>query len=349
MLRIDFAISPELADALMEVARYDALCDAYPLLPHLRRQIEERGDLRWIWAVALREGMHRTGHEILQALQKRSPACIAPWEPVVCRIGELAALVRKLGRINRTFAPSILGKLHELLDPDPAFRTAGRTVWFVAGVPELGPRKQMGEHLNRLFDWLDASPLGRSPVIGPAIAHQELMHLCPFPARSIATVDAFTRLLLMQRRVNRAGIAVPERVFVTGAETYANAIRRRGRAGREQWVLYFARALAAALRAAWKQIEAVSDQLERRPGLDAAPISERRQTIFELLLRKRQASSTEIAEALGERGTNMRMVQRDLVRLGELGLIERLGARKNAWYRPRGLAPDGDFEPIEDV
>ena len=106
MLRIDFAISPELADALMEVARYDALCDAYPLLPHLRRQIEERGDLRWIWAVALREGMHRTGHEILQALQKRSPACIAPWEPVVCRIGELAALVRKLGASSASSASS---------------------------------------------------------------------------------------------------------------------------------------------------------------------------------------------------------------------------------------------------
>lgn len=345
MLRIDLAISPELADALMEVARYDALCDSFPLLPHLRRELEERGDLRWIWAVATREGLHRTGHEILQALQKRPTACIAPWEPVVYRIGELAALARKMGGLGWALGPRALGKLHEVLDPDPAYRGARRNVWFVAGIPELGPRTKIGEHLDRLFDWLDASPLGRSPVIGPAIVHQELLHLCPFPSRSIAAVDALTRCLLMQRGVNRAGMAVPERLFVADAESYASAIRRRDRGGRERWVLHFARALAAELREAWKQIETRRGQLERRPGLDATPLSARERAIFDLLLRKRQATSAEVAEALGERASSMRMVQRDLVRLGELGLIERLGARKTAWYRPRGLMPDRDFEP----
>lgn len=42
----------------------------------------------------------------------------------------------------------------------------------------------------------------------------------------------------------------------------------------------------------------------------------------------------------------MRMVQRDLVRLAELGLIQKVGARKDAWYRPMGIKPDPDFEPI---
>ena len=53
---------------------------------------------------------------------------------------------------------------------------------------------------------------------------------------------------------------------------------RPQRQGREQWLLYFARALLAAQREVWKENEGVSARIERKPRLEAA-LSERERTI----------------------------------------------------------------------
>ncbi|HTP28124.1 MAG TPA: hypothetical protein VMK12_21025 [Anaeromyxobacteraceae bacterium] len=347
MLRIDVAIRAELADTLMEVARYDAMCASFRLAPHVRQRLAAQGDLRWVHAVATREGLNASGHEIVMALQRRLPACVAPWQPAVCAIAELAAMVRRLSGFTRNTGLGAIVRLHEHLEPDPAFRTASRTVWYAAGVPEVVPRAKIGEHIERLSAWYEGTPFGNSPVIGVAVVHQELMHLCPFPARTVGAVDALTRCVLMQRGVNRSGVGVLERQFAWNAEKYGNAIRVSGDKGRERWLLHFARALLEAQRGACKEIEGARIHLERKRGLDAQPSYEREQAIYDFILHKRGATSAEVARVLGDRATNMRMVQRDLTRLAEIGLIEKLGARKNAWYRPRGLMPDCDFEPID--
>ncbi len=258
------------------------------------------------------------------------------------RPGEASQFPAPGGEVAAGYAP----KFHRRFDADSSFRTTPRNIWFVGGVPESVEPAKISDHIGRLFEWLDGSPLGHSPVIGVAIAHQELMHLNPFHSRSIATVDALTRCLLMQRRVNGSGIGVPERHFVRDAERYADAIRDRSPGGRQRWVQYFVKALLDAMFEAWKDVEHVRDHVEREPWLDARPLTEREQTVYDFILRKRKATSAEVTKALGDKASNLRMVQRDLVRLGELGLIQKVGARKDAWYRPMGIKPDPDFEPV---
>ena len=87
----------------------------------------------------------------------------------------------------------------------------------------------------------------------------------------------------MQRHVNRSGIGVPERHFVRDAEHYADAIRDRSSAGRQRWVLYFVKALLDAMFEAWKDVERVRDHVEREPWLDARPLSEREQAVYDLV------------------------------------------------------------------
>jgi hypothetical protein len=45
---------------------------------------------------------------------------------------------------------------------------------------------------------------------------------------------------------------------------------------------------------------------------------------------------------LGKKASNLRMVQRDLARLADLGLIEKVGGRKDAYYRPVGNLEEDD-------
>lgn len=90
-----------------------------------------------------------------------------------------------------------------------------------------------------------------------------------------------------------------------------------------------------------------SVRLERKPGLYDRLLSRREQAIYGLILRNRQTTSSEVARALGDRAWNTRAAQRDLVCSAELVPIEKLGARWNAWRRPRGLGPDCDLKPID--
>lgn len=173
------------------------------------------------------------------------------------------------------------------------------------------------------------------------------VHLCPYQQRSIGSIDALTRCLLMQRHVNRSGIGVLERQFVKDAEQYANAIRDRSPDGRRRWVLYFSTKLSDAMFEAYHEVERVKDHIEREPWLDAPPLSAREQEVYDFILRQRKATSNDVATALGSKASNLRMVQRDLARLAELGLIEKVGARKDAWYRPLGVSSDPDLDPPE--
>jgi hypothetical protein len=348
MLDLDITISSDIVDALMDVARYDAVCDSYPLTRHVRRRLEEQGDLRWVQAVAARECLHWTGHDIIQALQhNRPPPRHKESGPVVRAIAELARDVRKLGGFPRAVGLGALDQFHRHFDTDHGYRGAMRNNWFVGGAKEIVEREKIGEYVVALSKWFDCASLRNSLVIGIAILHQELMHLCPHRERSVAAIDALTRCLLMQHRVNRSGIGVLERQFVQDAEAYADAIRGRSPEGRRRWVAYFSQKLLDAMFEAWKEVERVRDHIDREPWLEAPPLSAREQAVYDFVLRKRKATSGEVARALRGQASNLRMVQRDLARLAELGLVQKIGARKDAWYRPTGIVPDPDFEPFE--
>lgn len=347
MLDLEFAITSPVVDALMEVSRHDAVCNSFPLARHLRRRLEEQGDLRWVQAVSTRESLSWSGHDIVQALRHdRPPVRSKESESVVRGIAGLVADVRRVSSYPGAAGPGALGKFHRRFDADSSFRTTPRNIWFVGGVPEIVERAKISDHIDGLGEWLAGSPLGHSPVIGVALAHQEFMRLNPFHSRGIATVDALTRCLLMQRHVNDSGIGFPEHHFVRDAERHADAIRDRSPGGRQRWAQDFVKALLDAMLDAWMDVEHVRDHVEREPWLDARPLTEREQTVYDFILRKRKATSAEVTKALGDKAFNLRRVQRDLVRLGELGLIQKVGARKDAWYQPMGIKPDPDSEPV---
>jgi hypothetical protein len=58
---------------------------------------------------------------------------------------------------------------------------------------------------------------------------------------------------------------------------------------------------------------------------------------YQLLLRHGKSTSQSLLNDLGADATSLRMVQRILVRLIELGLVEKIGSRKDAYYRVVGL------------
>ncbi len=127
---------------------------------------------------------------------------------------------------------------------------------------------------------------------------------------------------------------------------YELNLHDRSDGDRQRWVQYFVSRLSAALRSAANEVLELRQHLEREPWLDAAPLSEREQVVYEHLLSERKATSKQVQRALGKRATNLRMVQRDLARLAKVGLIEKVGARKDAYYRPIGdLADDKPVQP----
>ncbi len=225
------------------------------------------------------------------------------------------------------------------------YRRAARKPYCLMAVPEFIPREEIPKAVERVFTWLSETPLGRSAVLGVAIAHQELMLLTPSYEFTPAVVDAATRCLLMQCFVNRHGMAVLEQNFASDMNEYEFNLLDRSDAGRQRWVRYFVMQLSSALRAAAKEVLELRQHLEREPWLDVAPLSEREQLAYEYVLSECKATSKQVQKALGRRATNLRMVQRDLARLAELGLVEKVGGRKDAYYRPVGHLDDESPQP----
>jgi hypothetical protein len=73
------------------------------------------------------------------------------------------------------------------------------------------------------------------------------------------------------------------------------------------------------------------------PWLEARPLSEHEQLVYQLLLRHSKATSHSLLKDLSANATSLRMVQRILVRPSQLGLVEKIGSRKDAYYRLVGL------------
>jgi hypothetical protein len=63
------------------------------------------------------------------------------------------------------------------------------------------------------------------------------------------------------------------------------------------------------------------------------------------VLRQGKATSQSLLKDLSAKATSLRMVQRILVRLIDLGLVEKVGTRKDAYYRTVGLRR---LESIDD-
>ncbi len=112
-------------------------------------------------------------------------------------------------------------------------------------------------------------------------------------------------------------------------------------------MLYFATKLNDAMFEAYHEVERVKDHIKREPWLDAPPLSAREQDVYDFVLRKRKATRSDVATALGSKASSPRMVQRDLARLAALGLVERVGACKDAWYCPLGVSTDPELDPPE--
>lgn len=340
-MNIALDIDPDLIQVLTSIAHDDAICSEFPLAPHVRQRLKARAELRWVQAVARREAIPLNGQEIVQALEMKRPPPRAKAASVsVRRLGELHRAVRTLGgwSHSESVGTEHLENFHSLMVPDPLaaarYRAVSRRPFFLAGVPEFVPKSEIPRAVARVFEWLSKTPLGRSDVLGVALAHQELMLLTPFSEFTPAVVDAITGTLLMRRLVNRHGLAVLEQHFAGEMHEYEFLLQDRSDGGRARWARYFADKLAAALRQAAREVLQLRQHLEREPWLDAAPLTEREQLAYDHLLRARKLTSRQIQTVLGTKASTLRMVQRDLTRLAELGLIEKIGGRKDAYYRP---------------
>ena len=344
---VKLEIDPALANSLMEIARHDAICTEFPLAFHVKQRLKERAETRWVHAVVQRENIPFSARDVAQALEsKRPPRRFKDAALAVRRLGGLFKQVRSIGRYPATegIGPGLIEQFHKLMDPESSdsarYRLVPRRPFFLGGVPELVPREELPQAVERVFTWLSESPIGRSTILGVAVAHQELMLLTPFRDYTPAVVDAATRCLLMQRMVNWEGLAVLEQNFASDMNEYEFNLHDRSEAGRQRWVRYFVSQLSAALRGAAREVLELRQHLEREPWLDAAPLSEREQVVYEHVLSARKATSKQVQRALGKRATNLRMVQRDLARLAKVGLIEKVGGRKDAYYRPIGNLED---------
>ncbi len=86
--------------------------------------------------------------------------------------------VRGIGRYPATegIGPGLIAQFHRTMDPGSSDSARSRRVprkpFFLGGVPEFVPREEIPQAVERVFTWLSESPLGRSPVLGVAIAHQ---------------------------------------------------------------------------------------------------------------------------------------------------------------------------------
>ena len=80
--------------------------------------------------------------------------------------------------------------------------------------------------------------------------------------------------------------------------------------------------------------------LGREPWLDAAPLTEREQLAYTHILRERMMTSKQVAACSGEKGVN---APHGATRSGAAGRLEKIGGRKDAYYRPFGNLDDDDL------
>src|SRR5260370_25829613 len=56
-MNVSLEIDPELVQYLSAIAHDDAMCAEFPLALHVRQRLKARAELRWVQAVARREGL----------------------------------------------------------------------------------------------------------------------------------------------------------------------------------------------------------------------------------------------------------------------------------------------------
>jgi hypothetical protein len=333
---------PRLLNALEAIDRAAGFCASYPLQMTVRLRLEARAEMRWVQATTEREGLSFGPQDVAQMLLHNRPPRRHKDAAVVVRgITAAGKTARYFGAWNSAGAvgAGLLGRLRrDISDDETGYRRTSSCVHFLLGAPREDA-EVVGRECERLFNWLSSSAWGENSVFGVAIAHQELMHLCPFRDYSIPVVDATTRCLLAQRRIDVGGLSVIEREFADDFEKYRVHLRDRSEQGRIRWVGYFASCLANALDKAASDVRAVSQHVNREPWLEARPLGDREQKAYAHVLRQRKATSEQVLKALELPPSSLRTVQRILVRLGEIGLVEKVGARKDAYYRPVGVVP----------
>lgn len=296
-------VDEALLESLMEVARWDAICSHYPLAVHVRQRLKARAEIRWVHAVARREKLPISVREVEQALAGSRPPRNFKWETTLVRhIGELNASARRLAHFSGKFqfGRGLLEQFHKLVASGvqaAEYRQAPRRHFFLLGLPELVAREELPKAVERVLTWLYESPLGRMPVLGPAVVHQELMLLTPFHERTPAVVDATTRCLLA-RHVNQEGLGVLEQKFAHDMNEYEFNLHDLTDAGRQRWIRYFVRCLAGAMRTAANEVLELRQHLEREPWLDAAPLTDRQLLVYRHVLTERNVTSAQVLKAL---------------------------------------------------
>ncbi|MBK8245825.1 MAG: Fic family protein [Gemmatimonadetes bacterium] len=203
-------------------------------------------------------------------------------------------------------------------------------VLFETATPFATPRL-MSELVDATNAALDDRTLHSLVVIARFVVDFLAIH--PFQDGNGRLARAVTVLLLLRAGYDYVPYASLERVIEENKQAYYAALRESQIAMRADpaafgtWLLFF----LGALRAQQRALEAKL-QIER----DLAELSSLQQRIAALIVERGRATSTEIADALGE---TSRVIRYHLDMLTERHVIEPRGEKRGRYYVPSGSGP----------
>ena len=193
------------------------------------------------------------------------------------------------------------------------------------------------EPIRRLYDWIAEDDLvSTEPVLRAAVLYWGLTLLVVGNPTCLPAVDCVVDHELRAGRIDPNGLLVV-RADQPGRELMVPDPMPLAEADYEGDLTpvfeFFANGVGMVLEALVRHLGTVQDQEDRLPWMMVRPPDDLDRRVFEIVERLGSARSAQILELLPDPAPPLRTLQRRLQRLVADGLLVKLGARRNAFYR----------------
>lgn len=350
-----FTITGEVLKNISRIEASKAIIDASPIIPAYEKQFQQDAIVRTVHYGTKLEGNDLSFNQVAKVIEggkvfaaKRDiqevvnyrevtnfleQAVISPNNQDSLYNKNLLLQIQKLV-VDKIIPENQAGRLREL--QVTIRNSATDEVFFRPAPPGEVPYL-----IDEVFEWVNSQTAKQThPVLRSGIIHYVLVAIHPFTEGNGRTARALATLILMNEGYNIKRFFALEEFFDLHAEEYYNSLQavslQSGELSQKDqtpWLEFFTHALASELKKIEEKVRQLSSDihLKKKLGDKQIPLNERQIKLVEQMRQFGALTMSDAAKVVPMVSDDT--IWRDLRKLIDVGIVEKKGSTKGAYYR----------------
>jgi len=349
-----FTITEEILKNISQIEASKAIIDASPIIPAYEKQFQQDAILRTVHYGTKLEGNDLSFNQVAKVIEggkvfaaKRDIQEVVNYREVMDFLEKLVVdqgqnrqfyNQETLLAIQRMTVEKIVpeNQAGQLRNVQVTIRNSATDEIFFRPPPP----GEVSYLINDVFGWLNSDPSKRThPVLRSGITHYVLVAIHPFTEGNGRTARAVATLVLMSEGYNIKRFFVLEEYFDLHAEEYYNSLQavslqpgELNQKDQTPWLEFFTYGLAGELKKIEEKVRQLSSDihLKKKLGDKQIPLNERQIRLVEQMRQFGALTMSDAAKVVPMVSDDT--IWRDLRKLIEVGIVEKRGSTKGAYY-----------------